>query len=86
MPTLMQSIHLMAAVVGLGGMGFVLLILLPSLGVLSPEQREALSKADIHAFILPCAVLMLGRPILARAVPIYKVAQGPVTGYSPYPQ
>ena len=44
MPTLMQWIHLMAAVVGLGGMGYVLLILMPALGVLSPEQRETLSK------------------------------------------
>ncbi len=41
----MQWIHLMAAVVGVGGMGFLLLILIPSLGVLSAEHREALSKA-----------------------------------------
>ncbi|MGD1101262.1 MAG: hypothetical protein ABSA59_04275 [Terriglobia bacterium] len=45
MTTFMLWIHLMAAVVGLGGMGFLLLILIPSLGVLSAEQREALSKA-----------------------------------------
>ena len=50
MPTLMQWIHLMAAVVGLGGMGFLLLILIPSLGVLSAEQREALSKAVAGRF------------------------------------
>jgi uncharacterized membrane protein len=40
----------MAAVIGLGGMGFMLLILIPSLGVLSPEQREALSKAVASRF------------------------------------
>jgi len=45
MTTFMQWVHLMAAVVGLGGMGFLLLILIPSLGALSAEQREALSKA-----------------------------------------
>jgi hypothetical protein len=45
MTTLMQWIHLMAGIVGLGGMGFILLILMPSMGVLSPEQREALFKA-----------------------------------------
>ncbi len=45
MTIFMQWIHLMAAVVGLGGMGFLLLILIPSLGVLSAEHREALSKA-----------------------------------------
>jgi uncharacterized membrane protein len=40
----------MAAIVGLGGMGFLLLIFLPSLGVLSPEQREQLSKAVAGRF------------------------------------
>ena len=40
----------MAAVVGLGGMGFLLLILIPSLGVLSPEQRDTLSKAVAGRF------------------------------------
>jgi uncharacterized membrane protein len=46
----MQCIHLMAAVIGLGGMGFLLLILIPSLRVLSTEQREALSKAVAERF------------------------------------
>lgn len=41
----MQWVHLMAAVVGLGGMGFLLLVLLPSLGVLSPDVRETLFRA-----------------------------------------
>ena len=50
MTTLMQWVHVMAAVVGLGGMGFLLLILIPSLGVLSAEQREALSKAVAGRF------------------------------------
>jgi uncharacterized membrane protein len=50
MTTVMQWVHLMAAVAGLGGMGFLLLILIPSLGVLSAEQREALSKAVAGRF------------------------------------
>jgi uncharacterized membrane protein len=45
MTTLMQWVHVMSAVVGLGGMAFLLLILIPSLRVLSADQREALSKA-----------------------------------------
>ncbi len=50
MLTIMQWLHLMAAILGLGGMGFLLLIFLPSLGVLSPEQREQLSKAVAGRF------------------------------------
>ena len=50
MATFVQWVHLMAAVVGLGGMGFLLLILIPSLKVLSAEQREALSKAVAGRF------------------------------------
>jgi uncharacterized membrane protein len=50
MSTIMQWVHLIAAVVGLGGMGFLLLILIPSLGVLSAEPREALSKAVAGRF------------------------------------
>jgi uncharacterized membrane protein len=50
MATVMQWVHLMAAVVGLGGMGFMLLILIPSLGVLGAEQREALSRAVTGRF------------------------------------
>ncbi len=50
MATIVQWIHLMAAVIGLGGMGFLLLILIPSLGVLSTEQREALAKAVASRF------------------------------------
>ena len=50
MATFMQWVHVMAAVLGLGGMGFLLLVLIPSLGVLSAEQREALSKAVAGRF------------------------------------
>jgi uncharacterized membrane protein len=50
MPTLLQWIHVMASIVGLGGMGFLLLILIPSLRVLTTDQREALSKAVAGRF------------------------------------
>jgi len=50
MTTFMQWIHLMAAVVGLGGMGFILLILIPSLGVLDEEQRLKFSQAVAGRF------------------------------------
>jgi len=45
MTTFMQWIHLMAAMIGLGGMAFLLLIMIPSLRVLSADQRETLAKA-----------------------------------------
>lgn len=50
MATLMQWVHVMSAIVGLGGMGFLLLILIPSLEVLSAEQRDALSRAVAGRF------------------------------------
>ena len=50
MSTIVQWIHVMAAIVGLGGMGFMLLILIPSLRVLSAEQRDALSKVVANRF------------------------------------
>ena len=50
MTTFMQWVHLMGAVSGLGGIGFLLLFLIPSLGVLSVEQRDALSKAVARRF------------------------------------
>jgi uncharacterized membrane protein len=45
MPTFVQWIHLSAAVIGVGGIAFMLVILLPSLGVLNPEQRDSLLRA-----------------------------------------
>ena len=40
----------MSAIVGLGGMGFLLLIMIPSLRVLPAEQRDTLSKAIASRF------------------------------------
>jgi len=50
MTTFMQWVHVTAAVMGLGGLGFLLLILIPSLRALSAEQREQLSKAVAARF------------------------------------
>lgn len=50
MSTLMQWVHLLAAAVGVGGMGYLLFVLIPSLGVLTPEQRETLSKPIVARF------------------------------------
>lgn len=45
MSTVFQWIHVSAAALGVGGMGFLLLVLWPSARVLTPEQRDALLQA-----------------------------------------
>ncbi len=45
MPTLVQWIHLTAAVFAVGGMGFLLLVLWPSSQLLAPNERDRLTKA-----------------------------------------
>jgi uncharacterized membrane protein len=50
MSTFVQWIHVTAAVVGVGGMVFLLLILMPSLGALPPEQRDLLAKHVMNRF------------------------------------
>ena len=50
MTILVQWIHLIAAVAAVGGMAFVLFILLPSLRVLGEEQRMMLAKTVMGRF------------------------------------
>jgi uncharacterized membrane protein len=50
MATLVQWIHVTAAVIGVGGLAFLLFVLLPSLGALPPEQRDAFAKQVMHRF------------------------------------
>jgi uncharacterized membrane protein len=50
MATFAQWVHVSAAVIGVGGMGFMLLVLLPSVGVLSDEQRALLLKFVLGRF------------------------------------
>jgi uncharacterized membrane protein len=61
MATLVQWIHLTAAIVGLGGLGFLLLILTPSFRVLNADQRDLLTKAVLARFRWACwlAILLL---------------------------
>jgi uncharacterized membrane protein len=50
MSALVQWIHVTAAVIGVGGLGFLLLVLLPSARIFSPEQRDLLLKAVLARF------------------------------------
>ena len=52
MTSLVQWVHLVAAVVGVGGMAFVLAILLPSARVLREEHRNLLLKTVMGRFRL----------------------------------
>ncbi len=48
--TIMQWIHLSAAVAGIGGMAFLVVILVPSLRQAEPAQREAVIRAVLMRF------------------------------------
>ncbi len=50
MTTLVQWVHLVAAVVGVGGIAFVLVILIPSVQVFADEQRNQLLKVVMGRF------------------------------------
>jgi uncharacterized membrane protein len=48
--TFVQWIHVSSAVLGVGGMAFLYIVLLPSMGSLNPDQRESLLKAVLGKF------------------------------------
>jgi len=50
MSTFLRWIHVTAAVIGVGGMAFLLLILNPSLGAMQPEQRDRLAEQVMNRF------------------------------------
>jgi uncharacterized membrane protein len=50
MPTFLQWIHVTAAVIGVGGMAFLLVVLIPSLGAVQAEQRDLLAKRIMDRF------------------------------------
>jgi uncharacterized membrane protein len=50
MSTFLQWIHVTAAVIGVGGMAFLLLILMPCLGALPPEHRDLLARQVMDRF------------------------------------
>jgi uncharacterized membrane protein len=50
MPTFVQWVHVTSAVIGVGGLAFLLFILMPSLGALQPEHREMFAKQVMDRF------------------------------------
>lgn len=50
MSTFVQWVHLSAAVIGVGGIAFLHIILLPSVKTLSPEQRDLVLRAVMGKF------------------------------------
>ena len=61
MSTLVQWMHVTAAVIGVGGMAFLLFILMPSLGALDPEQRDLFTKQVMNRFrwVIWSAIIVL---------------------------
>lgn len=61
MSVLMQWIHLVAAVVGIGGLGFIHMILIPASRDLEPAQRDLLFKrvSRKYQYVVWSVVLML---------------------------
>jgi uncharacterized membrane protein len=57
----MQWIHVTAAVIGVGGMAFLLFILMPSLGAVDPEHRDLFAKQVMDRFrwIIWSAIIVL---------------------------
>ena len=50
MTTIFQWVHIGAAVIGVGGIGFLIIVILPSLSVLRVEQRDLLARAVMGRF------------------------------------
>ncbi|HLY59531.1 MAG TPA: hypothetical protein VKV95_02080 [Terriglobia bacterium] len=50
MSTFVQWVHVSAAVLGVGGIAFLHIIILPSMRALNPDQRETLLKAVLGKF------------------------------------
>jgi putative copper resistance protein D len=50
MPTFVQWVHVTAAVIGVGGIGFLAFILLPSAGILNADQRDLLMRVVQRRF------------------------------------
>lgn len=50
MSTFVQWVHVSAAVIGVGGMAFMLLVLFPSAGLLEQGQQDRLLKAALGRF------------------------------------
>jgi len=80
MSTFVQWVHVSAAVIGVGGMAFMLLVLFPSAGLLEEEQRERLLKAAVGRFRwVSWSVIVL---LLASG--LYNVKQVWLVPWGPY--
>jgi uncharacterized membrane protein len=79
MSTFLQWIHVTAAVISVGGMAFLLLILMPSLGALPPEQRDLLAKRVMDRFrwmIWPAILVLLVSGLYSIRQYYWEVAWG----------
>lgn len=61
MPTIVHWIHMMAVVFCGGGLAFLLLVVMPSLGTLNPEEQEmfAVSVMDRFRWVIWAAIFLL---------------------------
>lgn len=76
--TLVQWIHVGAAVIGVGGIAFLLLILLPSVRALNPDQRDLLMKTVQGRFrwISWAVIILLLGSGLYNAQQVWEVPPG----------
>lgn len=79
MPTFMQWIHLSAAVIGVGGIAFLLFLLIPSARVLAPDQRDALFKqvqGKFHGVSWSVIILLIGSGLYNVRANYWELAWG----------
>jgi uncharacterized membrane protein len=78
MSTLVQWIHVGAAVIAVGGIAFLLLILLPSVRALNPAQRDLLMRTVQGRFrwISWAAIILLSGSGLYNAQQVWEVPPG----------
>src|SRR5215470_18159794 len=79
MPTIFQWVHVGAAVIGVGGIGFLVIVLLPSLNVLGPDERDQLAQAVMRRFrwVSWTAIALLLVSGLYNVKPVWEAPWGP---------
>jgi len=79
MPTIFQWVHVGAAVIGVGGMGFLVIVLLPSLNVLGADERDQLAQAVMRRFrwVSWTAIALLLVSGLYNVKPVWEAPWGP---------
>ena len=79
MATFAQWVHVSAAVIGVGGMAFMLLVLFPSVGILNEEQRDGLLKVVLGRFrwVAWSVILLLLASGLYNVTLVWLVPWGP---------